>query len=123
MTSSPDFQSARSISYYAFWALFAGSALLEIAMPVLAQSPQAYIVSSLSMAIALLSWLHYDAKIQRMKISFAFKLGVFLLAILFFPIYLVRSRGWKHTFIGIGKNILILIGLSLLLGLLDAGSN
>lgn len=52
---------------------------------------------------AILAWCSFDAAIHDFKISTGLRFGIFLLAIVAVPVYLVKTRGWSPALkIGFG---------------------
>jgi hypothetical protein len=68
---------------------------------------------SLFGAACLTAWCEVDSRRRDARISRWFGLGIFLLAIVFFPIYLVRSRGPRGLLLTLPAALVLALGIVL----------
>ena len=68
---------------------------------------------SLFGAACLTAWCEVDSRRRDARISRWFGLGIFLLAIVFFPIYLVRSRGLRGLLLTLPAALVLALGIVL----------
>lgn len=71
------------------------------------QLASSYLISIIVGIGALLAWCSFDATIHDFEISTGLRFGIFLLAVVAVPVYLVKARGWTGALrIGLGLPIL-----------------
>jgi hypothetical protein len=68
---------------------------------------------SLFGAACLTAWCEVDSRHRDARISRWFGLGIFLLAIVFFPLYLLRSRGPKGLLLLLPAVLVLALGIVL----------
>jgi hypothetical protein len=64
--------------------------------------------------VALILWIHADARERNIPLSAGFRLAVIFLGLFTLTYYLFRSRGFKGGFISIGWLLLYFIALLVL---------
>ncbi len=68
---------------------------------------------SLFGAACLTAWCEFDSRRRGTPISRWFGMGIFLLAIFFFPIYLMRSRGPRGLLLILPAAVVLALGILL----------
>lgn len=47
------------------------------------------------MSLSACSWAYYDAQVRGTQLNPSMRLGILLLLGVFFPFYIIQTRGWK----------------------------
>ncbi|THB66335.1 MAG: hypothetical protein D6B27_06755 [Gammaproteobacteria bacterium] len=84
----------------------------EVLYPPLNESVAYTIISFLSVMTLLLVWVINDAKCNDYNLPNRLKVWIFLLALIFVSLYLIKARGWKE---GMKSMTIILLIISSLI--------
>ena len=101
----------RKIFAFAFWFLFALAGLTgEDPADWHASGPELWL--RLLTPLVIYAWFVYDAKCRDFRPGMWLRIGVFLIAPIGIPVYLVKSRGWRGSLKSAARFIGILVALA-----------
>jgi hypothetical protein len=105
----------------AFWGYIALTSILIPFLPTDTDEygPLKFMVSLLG-SLCIFLCLLYDSKVVSRKLGPLFKIGIIFLAIVFVPIYIYQTRGFKKGTLALAKHCFIVFGIIIALSIVFA---